>query len=80
MTPPSGVPLMPSAVSKSAQTISHFAPAATMPGIAVMLVSRSPGSSACAPAESIQSAGSKTATAARSRASYFFSPFAWSGL
>ena len=47
-TPPSGVPTMPSAVSKSAQMISHFASAATTPGIAVTVVARSPGSS-CGP-------------------------------
>ena len=54
-TPPSGVPTMPSAVSKSAQISSHFASAATTPGIAVTEVARSPGSNrdswACATAQ-----------------------------
>src|SRR6185312_6672494 len=49
--PPSGVPTMPSAVLKSAQTSSQLAPAAMTPGISVTVAARSPGSSCCAEAD-----------------------------
>src|SRR5690606_10693553 len=44
---PSGVPTMPSAVTKSAHTRCHSTPAATTPGIAVISTLRSPSSNGC---------------------------------